>query len=159
MRRTAMRRRLVVVASCLVLACGATEQGARVDRTTTKSDTPTATTTDATSASTISEVDAEADMDLVEPALLDLSRRLRVPEVEIEVLEVEEVTWPDGSLGCPQPDQMYTQALVEGHRIILGHGGRVYLYHSGGDVPPFLCESDEIDGGYDFIPPPGFDEK
>lgn len=158
MRRTRMRRRLVVAASCLVLACGASEQGAPVG-TTTSSDTPTTTTPDPTSASTISEVDGEADMELVEPALLDLSRRLRVAEDEIEILEVEQVTWPDGSLGCPQPDQMYTQALVEGHRIILGHGGRVYLYHSGGDVPPFLCESDGSDGGYDFIPPPGSDEK
>ena len=98
-------------------------------------------------------------MDLAHLALLDLSRRLRVPEDEIEVLEVEKVTWPDGSLGCPQPDEMYTQALVEGHRILLGHGERVFPYHSGGDVPPFLCESDEIDGGYDFIPPPGSGEK
>lgn len=98
-------------------------------------------------------------MDLVEPALLDLARRLKVPEDEIEVLEVEEVTWPDGSLGCPQPGQMYTQALVEGHRIVLGHGERVFLYHSGGDVQPFLCESDEIDGGYGFIPPPGSGER
>jgi hypothetical protein len=98
-------------------------------------------------------------MDIVDPAVLDLSRRLRVPEDEIDLVGVEEVTWPDGSLGCPQPDQMYTPALVEGQRIILGHGGRVYIYHAGGDVPPFLCESGEIDGGYDFIPPPGSDEK
>src|SRR5687768_1987839 len=104
MRRTNMGRRLVVVASCLVLACGASEQGALVGTTSMTSDTFTATTPDPTSASTISEVDGEADMDLVEPAVLDLSRRLRVPEDEIEVLEVEEVTWPDGSLGCPQPD-------------------------------------------------------
>ena len=98
-------------------------------------------------------------MDLVEPALLDLARRLKVSEDPIEVLEVEKVTWPDGSLGCPQPDQMYTQALVEGHRIVLGHGERAFLYHSGGDALPFLCESDEIDGGYGFIPPPGAGER
>jgi hypothetical protein len=107
----------------------------------------------------ISVPEEEADMDLVEPARLDLARRLKVPEDQIEVLEVEKVSWPDGSLGCPQPGQMYTQALVEGHRIVLGHGERVFLYHAGGDTPPFLCESDEIDGGYGFIPPPGSGER
>jgi hypothetical protein len=98
-------------------------------------------------------------MELVELARSDLSGRLGVSVEEVEVLDVEEVTWPDGSLGCPQPGQMYTQALVEGHRIVLEHDDRVYLYHSGGDVLPFLCESDEKDGGYDFVPPPGFDER
>ena len=98
-------------------------------------------------------------MDLVSQAALDLARRLKVAADEIELLTVEAVTWPDGSIGCPQPDQLYTQALVEGHRIVLGYGERVYLYHTGGDVAPFLCESDEVDGGYDFVPPPGSDER
>jgi SAM-dependent methyltransferase len=31
----------------------------------------------------------------------------------VTVVTVERVTWPDGSLGCPDPDQMYTMALVE----------------------------------------------
>lgn len=51
----------------------------------------------------------------------------------------------------------YTQALVEGYRVILGHESRVYLYHAGSDGQPSMCESDEPDGGYDFVPPPGFE--
>lgn len=92
-------------------------------------------------------------------AIADLALRLQVPGSQIELVSVEAVTWPDGSLGCPQPGQMYTQALVEGHRIVLGHDDRVYLYHSGGEVLPFRCESDEKDGGYDFVPPPGDDTR
>ena len=148
----------MAAAFCLLVACGASEQGTEGD-TSTEASNAVGSTIGPTQPNPSSEVEEEADMDLVEPALLDLARRLKVPEDQIEVLEVEEVTWPDGSLGCPQPDQMYTQALVEGHRIVLGHGERVFLYHSGGDAPPFLCESDEIDGGYGFIPPPGSGER
>jgi hypothetical protein len=146
----------LAAAFCLLVACGASEQATEGD---TEASNAVGTTIGPTQPSPSSEVEEEADMDLVEPALVDLARRLKVPEDQIEVLEVEKVSWPDGSLGCPQPDVMYTQALVEGHRIVLGHGERVFLYHSGGDAPPFLCESDEIDGGYGFIPPPGSGER
>lgn len=79
---------------------------------------------------------------LVEQAKSDLSGRLDVAEAEIEVLSVEEVTWPDGSLGCPQPGMMYTQALVDGSRIRLQVDGEIYAYHSGGNRPPFLCKQE-----------------
>jgi hypothetical protein len=154
-----MKAGLLAVAFSLVLACGAPDQGAEEDSNTETTNAAGTTTIEPAPPSTISGGEEEIEMDLVRPALLDLARRLKVPEAEIEVLEVEPVSWPDGSLGCPQPGQMYTQALVEGHRIVLGHGERVFLYHSGGEVAPFLCESDEIDGGYGFIPPPGSGER
>lgn len=93
---------------------------------------------------------------IVAPALDDLARRLRISTAEIEVVSAEELTWPDGSLGCPQPGMSYTQALVEGSKVVLRHDERVYVYHAGDDEDPFLCPSDEKDGGHDFVPPPGF---
>jgi hypothetical protein len=91
-------------------------------------------------------------------AISDLAGRLNARPEDIETVTAEQVTWPDGSLGCPQPDMGYTQALVEGYRVILRHEGRIYLYHAAADAVPFLCASDERDGGYDFVPPPGFEE-
>ncbi|CAD5369228.1 exported hypothetical protein [Rubrivivax sp. A210] len=44
--------------------------------------------------------------------------------------EAEAVTWPDGSLGCPQPGRMYTQALVPGWRIVVRGSGRERVYHA-----------------------------
>ena len=73
-------------------------------------------------------------------AVTDLASRLGIPETDIEVLSEENVTWRDGSLGCPRPGMMYTQALVEGSRIVLRAGGRDYSYHSGAGKPPFYCE-------------------
>lgn len=50
----------------------------------------------------------------------------------VQILLLEAVTWNDGSLGCPQPGQMYTMALVGGHRIILRAGVERYHYHTAG---------------------------
>lgn len=96
--------------------------------------------------------------DVVDAAAADLAARMGVDRAEISVLRFEEVTWPDGSLGCPKPGEFYTQALVDGFRVVLSYDSRVYLYHAGSDGEPFLCPSDEKDGGYDFVPPPRFDD-
>jgi hypothetical protein len=102
----------------------------------------------------------EEDMGLVDEAIVDLATRLGVSETDIELISIEEVTWSDGSLGCPEPGRSYTQALVEGGRIVLGYGEKVYVYHYGDDTQPFLCKNpDSKDGSYEFIPPPGDDEK
>src|SRR5690606_17272985 len=93
---------------------------------------------------------------LVDDAVADLASRLQVPAGTIEVLRVEQVTWKDGSLGCPEPGKAYTQALVDGYKVILRHDGRVFFYHAGGEGPIFLCPSGEKDGGHEFVPPPGF---
>ena len=73
-------------------------------------------------------------------AVADLASRLEVDESEVAVMAMEAVTWRDGSLGCAEPGTMYTQALVEGHRITLAVGEEQFEYHDGGRRDPFLCE-------------------
>lgn len=54
--------------------------------------------------------------------------------VKPDAFEVEvaaEVTWSDGSLGCPQPDEVYTQALVDGYWVVLTHEGATFDYRAG----------------------------
>lgn len=75
----------------------------------------------------------------IEQAKADLAARLGVQPGQITVVSSEEVTWPDGSLGCPQPGMNYTQALVNGTRIVLAADGKQYHYHAGGRRGPFLC--------------------
>ena len=60
----------------------------------------------------------------------DAARRANVAPGEVKVLSVESVTWADGSLGCPTPGMMYTQALVRGHRIQVDAGGTALTYHA-----------------------------
>jgi hypothetical protein len=73
-------------------------------------------------------------------AIADLAHRLGVDADAIVVISQEEVTWRDGSMGCPQPGMRYTQALINGYRIVLAHAGREYHYHGGRTRGPFLCE-------------------
>ena len=90
--------------------------------------------------------------DEVEAAMADLTERLG-DDVLIQVVVAHEVTWPDGSLGCPQPDMAYTQVLVDGYRIELSDGTDTYHYHGELGEPPFLCEGGAMkssnDGGGD----------
>jgi len=46
------------------------------------------------------------------------------------IVSAEEVTWPNGAIGCPQPGRMYTQALVPGYRVVFEAGGQTYAYHA-----------------------------
>ena len=71
----------------------------------------------------------------------DLAKRLGVDPGDISVVSAEEVTWSDGSLGCPQPGMSYTQALVPGSRIVLEANGKRFEYHAAAGKPPFYCKN------------------
>jgi hypothetical protein len=79
----------------------------------------------------------------VDVAAADLVSRFELADVSstnpIVVTVVEEVTWPDASLGCPMKDMQYAQVLTPGTRIVLEHGGRSYAYHAGVGSDPFYC--------------------
>ena len=64
------------------------------------------------------EVPAEILADLV----ADAAQRTATEAGAVEVIQAEAVTWNDGSLGCPEPGMMYTQALVDGYQVILQAG-------------------------------------
>lgn len=48
----------------------------------------------------------------------DAARRFRVDENAVVLTRAEQLTWSDGSLGCPEPGRMYTQMLVPGYRVV-----------------------------------------
>ncbi|MCD6638862.1 MAG: hypothetical protein LT071_02980 [Nocardioides sp.] len=81
-----------------------------------------------------------ADSPVVNRAKSDLATQLGIDVEEISVLRVEEVTWRDGSLGCARKGMAYTQALVDGQRIVLAVDGKEYEFHSGGRTAPFYCD-------------------
>jgi hypothetical protein len=85
----------------------------------------------------------------VQDAIDQLAADEDVDRSQIEVVLAQRVTWPDGSIGCPEPGMMYTQALVEGYRIVLAVDGEEVAYHGQDDQPPFRCDAPEepADGG------------
>ncbi|MEP7113253.1 MAG: hypothetical protein ABI862_08310 [Ilumatobacteraceae bacterium] len=76
---------------------------------------------------------------LVNQAIADLATLLSVDASTISTVSAKSVTWPDGSLGCPQSGMNYTQVTVDGALIELAVDGTTYRYHSGGSRSPFLC--------------------
>ena len=75
-----------------------------------------------------------------ERAVADLAQRLDIDFSDLTIELVEEVTWPDGSYGCPQPGMRYVQVIIDGYRIVLSYAGQIYRYHGGVGRSPFLCE-------------------
>ena len=45
-------------------------------------------------------------------------------------VQVQDVVWSDSSLGCPQPGQLYVQALVPGWRIEVKASAFEAVYHA-----------------------------
>ncbi|MDX1660058.1 MAG: hypothetical protein R3343_14670 [Nitriliruptorales bacterium] len=66
---------------------------------------------------------------------------------DVEVVEAETVTWRNGALGCPQPDQSYTQALVDGYRFLLRAEGQEFHVHGRTGDAPFICENPQEPSG------------
>lgn len=83
----------------------------------------------------------EVPAQLLNSILKDLAQRSGVSTEKITVLQAQEIVWNDGSLGCPQPGTMYTQALVDGFRVILQVGDKQYDYHASKNGYFFLCEN------------------
>jgi hypothetical protein len=83
---------------------------------------------------------ALASQKQIELAKQDLAGRLSISPDEIILTDFREITWPDSSLGCPQPGKAYSQVTVDGVSIQLQVKDLVYSYHGDGIQPPFLCE-------------------
>jgi hypothetical protein len=83
--------------------------------------------------------DAQA---VVTRAREDLARRLSLPSNAVRLVSVESVKWPDASLGCPQPDQMYAQVITPGFRVVLKAAGQVYTYHADRGERLRLCQEE-----------------
>ncbi len=136
---------LICVIALLLAGCAA--PGASVDPSSLES-SPPASVTDRPSPSNDDTAAAPAGIpDEVWAAVLeDLSRRLDRPITEPVIASAKSVTWNDGSLGCPKPDQAYTQALVDGFQIVVEVDDEQFDYRSAGGDSVRLCEG-IIEGG------------
>jgi hypothetical protein len=88
----------------------------------------------------VSNVPAE----MIEAALDDAANRSTTARADIKVTSAEAVTWSDGSIGCPQPGMLYTQALVAGYRIVLQAGTQVLNYHAAARGKPVFCPASRV---------------
>ena len=64
----------------------------------------------------------------------------------VTLVSVKPMTWTDGSLGCPKPGVMYTQAVVPGFRVIVRAGDRKLDYRVGRSDTAKRCDSGASSG-------------
>jgi hypothetical protein len=78
--------------------------------------------------------------DVLDEIVSDAAERAGVGTDDVEVVTAEAVTWSDGSLGCPEPGMMYTQALVPGYRVVLRAGDETLNFHAAQSGDFRFCE-------------------
>jgi len=89
-------------------------------------------------------VTGEVPEDLLAAILADAAARSGGNPETFAVVRAEAVTWGDGSLGCPQPDMMYTQALVDGYWVVLQQGDQTLDYRASEGGFFLLCEGQQL---------------
>jgi len=64
----------------------------------------------------------------IAPVVVDAAGRAGVTPDQVKVVSAEAMTFPDGSLGCPEPGMAYTQMVVDGFKIVAQAKGVTYDY-------------------------------
>lgn len=91
----------------------------------------------------------EVPSDLLERIRADAATRSGVAPGELEVVSASNVTWSDGSLGCPEPGKMYTMALVPGYHVVLRAGEQEFDYRATASGDFRVCANSHPGGTLD----------
>ena len=75
----------------------------------------------------------------VDAALQAAAQHLGVSPDQLQVTQVEPHEWPDASLGCPQPGQMYSQVVTPGYLVMITSDGHQLEYHTDMRGRVILC--------------------
>ncbi|MBN1202400.1 MAG: SH3 domain-containing protein [Anaerolineae bacterium] len=87
-------------------------------------------------------VSAQEPPDAINDALADLSARVgqNLTLDDLSTWNWSQTNYPDTSLGCPQPDEVYAQVLTTGYRFEFIYNGAYYDYRVSADRSIlFLC--------------------
>lgn len=85
-------------------------------------------------------ITGEATPLVLDQIIADVMQRSGAERQAVVILRDEAVTWPDGSLGCPQPGMAYPQVLIDGFWVVLRIGDTEYDYRADDRGRFILCE-------------------
>jgi hypothetical protein len=77
---------------------------------------------------------------VVEAAMSDATAHLGVSRDQLHVDQVQAHQWPDSSLGCPQPGQLYSQIVTPGYLVVISGSGKQLEYHTDARSHVTLCQ-------------------
>lgn len=78
---------------------------------------------------------------ITDPIVADAATRLGVDPSAVMIVKAQAETFSDGSLGCPEPGMMYTQALVDGYQVVVEVDGTQLDYRGSGPGRFRICEN------------------
>ena len=76
---------------------------------------------------------------ILDSILSETARLAKVRREQLVIVRAESVVWNDGSLGCPEPGMMYTQAFVNGYWVVIDAAGQKYDFRVGSRGNFRLC--------------------
>ena len=130
-----LRPVLTTLAALIVLAACTSDGGANGS-----SGEPSASSADSSGEPDASG-DAALPASITDRIVADAAVRLGVDPSVVTIVEARAQTFPDGSLGCPEPGMMYTQALVDGYQVIVEANGTRLDYRGSAPGRFRICEN------------------
>lgn len=85
--------------------------------------------------------DTSVPADVLDMLYEQVATQSAMSKAQIVTVRAETVTWRDGSLGCPQPNLAYSQALVDGYWVILRAGREEFDYRITKNRKYMRCQS------------------
>jgi hypothetical protein len=73
------------------------------------------------------------------PIVAAIAKDLGVSPDAVQIVSTERKTWPDRSLGCPKPGQMYAQVLTPGYLVVVEVNGTRSEFHTDERGNVVLC--------------------
>lgn len=67
---------------------------------------------------------------IVEAVRLDLSRQTGIAAGQLRVTESSRQSWPNTCLGLAKADELCAQMIVEGWRVVVSDGGKIWVYRT-----------------------------
>jgi hypothetical protein len=86
-----------------------------------------------------SPVQGKVPQAILDPILNKAAALAKVGREQLVIVRAEPVVWNDGSLGCPEPGMMYTQALINGYWVVIEAAGQTYDFRVGRGGSFQLC--------------------
>jgi hypothetical protein len=77
--------------------------------------------------------------EVIERAKKDLAKRRGILIQKIVLKQIQAVSWPDASLGCPQRGRVYAQVVTSGYLLVLSDGTADFEYHTDNSRRVVLC--------------------
>jgi len=85
-------------------------------------------------------VTGEVPQPIIDAALALLANKVGSAAETATLVVAEAVTWPDGSMGCPEPGVYYTQEPVAGYRLVFQLNGTRYDFRAAESGNLRACE-------------------